>query len=423
MGICKPGFPPNQAKLVLVKHTAPRHIQPLQGVPMSIRLGAAALVLASALAGPFAAAADDSGFKKDVEASIDRTQRWLLAQQQPNGAFIAGDQFALGVTELITNALARDPKKIAGDDERMKKALAFIVKFQQPDGGFYDPAEGLGDYGTSLALMVFKSTGTGDPAVIKKAQEYLFGIQNIDAKDPAHGGIGYGDDKRGDENVVTTQFAVEALRSTGVPANDPHLVEALKFLERCQNLSSHNKMPWAGMDGSSVYSPKESKAGGSFASEEDKKAGDEQAASGKLNGYGSMTYALISSYIALDLKPTDERVAAALGWVRDHYQFDANPGMRPGAERQGLFYYYLMMAKTLDTLGIRQLEMKDGSKVDWRRDLYKAIIDQANAAKVGDDAKGGLMWMNSERRWAENQPTVATGYMLSALKHISHSLE
>jgi squalene-hopene/tetraprenyl-beta-curcumene cyclase len=368
------------------------------------------------------ATAADAPTKESVAAAINRGQAWLLAQQQDNGAFLPGNQFAVAMTAMVVGALAEEPCAIPASDPRIQKAIGYLRSFKQPNGGIYDAQEGLADYGTSLTLIALKATKTDDPELVKGAQEYLFGIQNQDANDSARGGLGYGDEKPGDENLNSTEFAMRALRSSGVSADDPHMKAALEFVQRCQNLSTVNDQKWAGGDGGAVYSPKESKAEGSWASEEDKAAGKTQAESGTLNSYGSMTYALISSYVALDLKPEDPRVAAALAWVKDHYQFDANPGMRTGAERQGLLYYYLLMARTMDKLDYGKFTLKDGKEVDWRTDLFQAIMASAIRNEVGGDKTGGLIWMNSEKRWGESVPHIATTYMVSALKHISNSL-
>jgi hypothetical protein len=361
--------------------------------------------------------------KAEVEALAGKAQEWLLSQQQPNGSFMPGHEFAVGLTGLTVSTLAGPPSGLPASDPHIVKALEFLHSFHQKDGGFYDPSEGLGDYGTSVTILALLATKTGDPKTISAAQNYLFGIQNHDASDPSIGGIGYGDDKPGDENVNTTAFAVKALRESGVPANDPHLQAALAFLQRCQNLSSVNDRPFAKTAtpdniGGAVYSPKESKAGGSNDTPEGEKETGAQAAKGQLNSYGGMTYALISSYLALDLQPSDERVSAALAWVKGHYRFDANPGMRPGSQRDGLFYYYGVMGRTLDLLHLTSFATPDGRTVDWRADLFQAIKSQAVPAKNG----AGLMWLNSSRRWGEQVPHITTTYMLMALKHIESTL-
>jgi len=361
--------------------------------------------------------------KADVEALVVKAQNWLIDQQQPNGAFVPGPKYFLGVTALSVDALCTGPQALPASDPRIAKSIELLLSFQQPDGGVYDPNEGLGNYNTSLTLMALSAAGSGDPARIKKMQDYLFGSQNNTPGAIENGGMGYGSRGKGHEDLSNTSMAVEALRRSGVPASDQRLQKALAFMERCQELSSHNKAPWVGQSGQvpggAVYSPDESKADGSWVQKP-----AEGAAPGtppKLLPYGGMTYQLISSYVALDLKADDPRVAAALTWVKEYYRFDGNPGMQPGKERQGLFYYYMAMAKTFDLLDQGAMQLKDGKQVDWRVDLFKAISSQAQEVKT-KDGKPAVLWINSEKRWAEDVPHLNGGYLLKALKRIAASL-
>ncbi|MCS6970756.1 MAG: terpene cyclase/mutase family protein [Planctomycetota bacterium] len=353
----------------------------------------------------------------EVDALIDKAQNYLLAQQQANGAFATGDRFVLGITALAAEAVASQPRGIPASDARIARALAFINGYRQPDGGIYNPAEGLGNYTTSLALLLWTTTGTGDPAAVKAAQEYLFSIQNRDPASPARGGIGYGSRGAGAEDLSNTSWAIHALRASGVPASDPRMQEALRFLERCQDLSRVNPLPWARDSGGGVYAPDESKAAGSW-NREPPAPGEEPP---RLVPYGSMTYALIASYIALDLKPDDPRVRAAFGWVTANWTFDRNPGMintekRPDADQQGLYYYYRVAARTFDLLKTGPLELRDGRTVDWRSDLFRAI---ATRAKIEGDR---AYWINPQPRWGENMPTLTTAYVLRSLKWLRAAL-
>ncbi len=353
----------------------------------------------------------------EVDALIDKAQKFLLSQAQPNGAFMQGQKFILGISGLAAEALATVPKAIPATDPRMAKTLAFVNGYRQPDGGVYDPAEGLGNYNTSIALMLWTATGGGDAAAITAAQNYVFSLQNTDPKSPSKGGMGYGSKGPGFEDLSNTSWAIAALSASGVPSSDPHMQEAIKFLERCQDLSSVNKLPWARDSGGAVYSPDESKANGSW-NREVPKPGEHPP---KLEPYGGMTYALISSYVILDLKPEDPRVAAALGWVKANWTFDRNPGMansekKPTADQQGLYYYYRVVAKTFEKLHAGPMELKDGSTVDWRRDLFDAISTRAKIE--GDTAQ----WVNDQDRWAEGMPVLTTSYVLRSLKGLRASL-
>lgn len=374
-------------------------------------------------AATFAPAADTPTVpdKAAVEALLTKAQDWLLAQQQPDGAFLPGKQFVVGVTAMSVEALAKPPLAIGKDDPRIAKAITLLrTHFHPQDGGTYALEEGLGNYGTAFTLMALAAAKVDDSAWISGGQQFLFGGQNSTTDSVAQGGIGYGSKGAGHEDLSNTASAVAALKGSGVAASDPHMQQALAFLQRCQNLSSHNKLPWVSNDGGAVYSPEESKADGSWNPKETG-GGGTASADVKLSSYGSMTYALISSYLALDLKPDDPRVAAALAWAKDNYQFDANPGMRSGKEQEGLLYYYAAMAKTFDTLHVTTIELKDGKKVDWRADLFAAINKRAVPAKL-DDGREGIMWINSAKRWGEGLPHLATVYLIKALKSMHASL-
>lgn len=349
--------------------------------------------------------------KAEIADLAGKAQNFLLSTPQASGSLSPGEKYTLGITQLALVGLAMAPG-LPADEPRVKSALKFMHSFKQPDGGVHDPSEGLANYCTALALQVWAATKTGTPAEIKAAQDFLFGMQNTEAGSVNKGGIGYGSRGKGNEDLSNTSYAITALRASGVPASDPRMQEALKFVERCQNLSSVNKLPWVTNDGGGVYAPDESKAGGSW----DKTATAAPAEKPKLLPYGSMTYALISSYMTLDLTKDDPRVQAALAWCRDNYRFDANPGMAKGKEQQGLMYYFTTMAKTFDLIDQGSMQLKDGRTVDWRADLFKSIKDQAKV--TGDKA----MWINSADRWAEGSPHLCTAYMLLALKRIHASV-
>ena len=368
--------------------------------------------------GMAAVSAAETVKKADVTALANKAQSWLLKQQEADGSFLPGDRFKLGITTVVARSLIDNG--MAADDPRIIKASDFIRTFIQPDGGIYNPEEGLANYTTSLGMQVLIGANKISDAEKKAAQNYLLGIQNLDENSPGFGGIGYGQGGKGTEDLSNTSMAIEALVKSGVSPDHPGLKRALEFVTRTQNLSSHNDQPWAGEDGGGVYSPDSSMARGSFrsesgqVSEKDKAEGDTPT---KLNSYGSMTYAMITSYIYLELTPEDPRLKAALGWVSNNYQFAANPGMPTGQEREGLFYYYQAMAKTFDILDKVELTLPDGSKADWRSDLFTALSSRATALGPDD-----VMWINDMPRWAEGIPHLTTAYVLGVLARIGNGL-
>ncbi len=359
--------------------------------------------------------------KAEVKALIDQAQNYLLSTHEPDGSFWRYDMHKAGLSAIVLESVVDAPFGVNTDDERIVKSVAFLKTFQQPDGGIYNPEDGVSNYTTAATVTALSVLGDTDTKLITRARNYLLGLQNTTDDSLSLGGIGYGSKGAGHEDLNNTTFAIEALVKSG-NIDDPAVKERLiTFLQRCQNLSSHNNLPTAGNDGGAFYSPDVSKASSQPSSDADIAADNKQAEAGKLNSYGTMTYNLITSYIYLDLRPGDPRLDAALGWAKQNYRFDTNPGMGPGQERQGHYYYLNMLGKTYDLLGMTTMELPDGSTVDWRADLFNAIKKRA----IADPASNGTAsyWINEADRWHEGTPQLITAYMLKNLKRIYRNLD
>lgn len=330
---------------------------------------------------------------KAAEASMRKAAEWLLAQQQADGTF--GGPAQVGKAGLVLSALLATPgAQELRNDARVRKAITYIVSMQQPDGSINTPGEqGLANYQTSAALSALAAYG--DPAhkdVIEKAKNFLLSLQHKEGLDA--GGFGYNSDKRAD--LSNTQFALEALKAAGLTEDSEAFKNCLAFLQRCQNRSESNDQPWATNDGGAIYYPGSSKAGIIKLSD------------GKViyKSYGSMTYALLRGYVLVGLKPDDPRVQAAQRWIVENYTLEQNPGMEGDQKLQGLLYYYMSMAKALSLLKTTALELPDGTKRWWAKDLAEKLI-------ALQEPEGS--WINTAMRWMENDRILATAYVLSAL--------
>ena len=82
-----------------------------------------------------------------------------------------------------------------------------------------------------------------------------------------------------------------------------------------------------------------------------------------------LSYSGVKSLVYAGRTKDDPRVKAAVGWIRKHYDVKSHPGMGDA----GLYYYYHSFAKTLDVLGIDEIEDAQGVKHDWRRDLTEEL--------------------------------------------------
>lgn len=343
---------------------------------------------------------EKGSLKERINTSITKGMDYLLSQQGQDGVFFVefeGNKIPdAGITALSVVALAGMKNK----DEKIKfavqKGAEYLAALQKPDGGIYLSKEAAPPtYITAVAILVLDTVDREKyKDIIKKAQNYLVGIQGKDKNNKLnYGGIGYGSDETA--NLSTTQFAVEALRKSGYE-DDEAFQRAIAFLSRCQNNSETNDMPYAGNDGGFIYNIHSSKAG-EITLENDQKG---------YKSYGTMTYAGIKSYIYSGVDKNDSRVQNALKWIKNNYTVDANPGMDDG--RMGLFYYFHTMAKTMAALDMDTLEDSAGIKHDWRKDLAEKIMSLQN-----EDGS----WQNEQARWYENIKTLVTAYSVIALEY------
>lgn len=323
--------------------------------------------------------------------------QFLEVTQAEDGSWTSPQ--SVGITGLVTTSLMMSGKSI--DDQFVKKGLDFIVANQQEDGGIHVPASRFKNYETCIAVLALAEAnkdGRYDDA-IKKAENFLRGLQwdegkGLESTDAAYGGGGYDSKQRPD--LSNTQFLIEALKETGVPADDPVMQKALVFVSRSQNLeSSHNQLAFAGKvnDGGFIYTPVN---GG------DSKAGSTE--NGGLKSYGLMTYAGMKSMIYAGLTKDDPRVKAATGWMRKHYTLEENPNLGD----QGLYYFYQTFAKTMAVMGEVEFEDDKGVKHLWKKELAEklASLQQKNGS-----------WNNEADRWYEGDPNLVTAYCLIALHY------
>lgn len=371
--------------------------------------------------------AQDASLKNEVRMAMQKAIGFLKSKQLPTGAW--GDPAvpdtqpaitALGLMSLLADP-ARKPNELS---EEGKKALAYLLSVQQPDGGIYTEKP-LSTYNTSLALTALSLAPLDEKGrqVALKARAYLVSLQGkFDDKahpdksstfdSPYDGGIGY-TSKTAYSDLSNTHFALEALYYSknlfaDVPTTEKDAPKldfeaAIKFVSRCQNLKATNDQPWASDDatnkGGFVYRPGESKA-------DPVKLPDGKEA---LRSYASMSYAGMLSFIYADLKPTDQRLIAVKEWLGKNYSVAENPGMG----QQGLYYYFHTMAKALTLSKMPILTLADGTKVNWCQDLSKELFNR-------QQSDGS--WANENGRWMEKDPVLSTSYAVLALAHLASGL-
>ena len=339
-------------------------------------------------------AGDPQVYQKTVERGIE----FLTNKgQAADGSYSA--QTGIGVTAIAATALLRHGR--SPDDPAVAKSLKFIESNAQPDGGIYGKESFVKNYETCLAIVLLTEANRNGKydKLIKNADKYLKGeqwdeAQGHDKSSFYFGGAGYG--KKARPDLSNTSFLIDALRAAGNGPDDPNVQAALVFVSRCQNLESeHNTTPFAAKnpDGGFYYTP--AAGGESFA---------DKTPEGGLRSYASMTYAGLKSMIYAGLKPDDPRVKAALTWIRKNYRLTDNPGLGD----QGLYYYFHTFAKTLAALGEDEVVDDQGVKHNWRQDLV---------ARLAELQRPDGSWVNTNKRWLEDDPNLVTSYALLALSY------
>jgi squalene-hopene/tetraprenyl-beta-curcumene cyclase len=305
-----------------------------------------------------------------------------------------------GITSIVTVALLRNGVTV--EDPTVVKALNYLAGFRRPDGGIYQEGSLYRNYETCLAILCFvaaNSKGKYDE-VIERANAFVRKIQvgsdgSVARNKDEFGGSGYGKHKRPD--LSNTTFLIEALRAAGASADDEAIQRALVFVSRSQNLESeHNSTKFAPKinDGGFFYTPA---AGGTS------QAGE--TANGGLRSYASMTYAGLKSMIYAGVDRDDQRVKAALSWIRNNYDVSENPGMGSS----GHYYYLHTFSKTLRALEIDEVQSADGQRHNWRGDLISELSRRQ---------KRNGSWFNARNsRWLEGDENLVTGYALLALSY------
>jgi squalene-hopene/tetraprenyl-beta-curcumene cyclase len=334
----------------------------------------------------------------NADSLVDKAAAFLKQRQGEDGSW-SGDRKEPGITALVVTALLRS-KRVTPGEPTVTKALAYLEKFLGPQGGLSEASHST--YSTSIALMAFHEANKDGKYdnVIKGGQKFLAKTQWDESEDKGrdsdfYGGAGYGG-KNSRPDLSNTAFMMEALRETGLPANDPALQKALLFVSRCQNLKSEfNDRPWAAKvdDGGFIYTA--ANGGSSVAGKTD---------NGGLRSYAAMTYAGLKSMIHAGLTPDDPRVKAAYEYIRKHYSVEENPGLG----ETGLYYYYQTFAKAMALVGKPTIVDSDGKSHDWRADLVAALAKR--------QAENGS-WVNKADRFMEGDPNLVTAYGLLALAY------
>ncbi|MFH0880472.1 MAG: prenyltransferase/squalene oxidase repeat-containing protein [Lentisphaerota bacterium] len=365
----------------------------------------AVLGVMTAAAGAQAEALDPA-LAAEAEQSIQKGLQWLLAQQQTDGHWSNPDFPAL--TGLPLWALAQSG---TNQQPAVNKAVQYIMDSVHEDGSIWRQPSveakggGLANYNTAICMVALNRVDRPDlTPIVLMARQYMSKQQHL-GDDIYKGGMGY-DPATGRPyaDLSNSYMAYEAMRLTenvedlrkhGDPKANLDWDAAAQFIESVQNGKDTNDPE---NSGGFAYKPDGSQAG----------ASTNAAGEIRFRSYGSMTYAGLLSFIYADVNKDDPRVASAMDWATRHWTLEENPGMG----KQGLYYFYNVLAKALAVYGQTALTFPDGSKRDWRSDLIKKLL----ALQKTDEKTGLAYWANDEGRWWESDPVLVTSYSILALQ-------
>lgn len=301
--------------------------------------------------------------------------RWLLDQQSPDGGWHSRTYGLLRSGQSLTGFVMASLGERGVPASAWQRGLHFLATHTNEDGavGMTNPTlPDYPNYASALALQVNRSART---------LNYLLSRQFSEAdgwreSDPAFGAWGMGGDRRtppdaGHVDLSMTRHVLEALASSGIQPSNPAMQRARIFLSRCQNEDGGFRFSTVVLDANKA---------------------------GESTSYGTATADGVISLLAAGADHA--RVQAAKAWLLRHHRPDAAPGFSGeayGRWPQGLrFYYAAASAQAFRLLGLpRDRDQDRLLRAERRRD-------------------GG--WANPEPLVKEDDPLIATGFALSALR-------
>ena len=338
--------------------------------------------------GAQAAETMDPGLRSAAKTGIDHSLQYLRQHQAEDGSF----SDSVGITGLVLRGFVQShgtPQP--GDAALVDRAVAFMLKHEQPDGAISESKENR-TYNTALAigaLAAIKNDKYG--TAIAKGRAFLQGQQfdegeGYTAKHRYYGGIGYGDD--GVFPDMANQFiALDALRAASLNPKDPTWKKALIFISRAQNRSESNDQKFAANDGGFIYMP-----------------GANVAPFAGTESYGGITAAGLMSLLFAGADRSDPRVVDAYNWIKKNYTLDTNPGT---GVKDGIFYYYYAFAQAMSAMGEADVIDGKSQKHNWRNDLVNKLL----ALQSPDGS-----WVNKDSpRWMQGNPALVSGWTINAL--------
>ena len=318
---------------------------------------------------------------------MTRGAAFLVARQEADGA-VRSPTYAAFRDGYALTGLAAMALGMAGERAAFARASDFLTTLVDEEGALRDVA--YPTYAAALAVLVF--TLSSDPRhhevrerLIGELRKRQLGPENgWTERDASFGGWGYYprvpkrpegpiQDDMLSSNLSVTLLVVGALAVAGVPPDDPALVRARGFVERCQNV-----------DGGFFFSP---------AVPDANKAG--AVSEGLFRSYGSMTADGVRAL--RQLRGFHGRIQPAEAWLAGHFDPARNPGEFAQEVRRASSYYYWAWTAA---------HAMRGNGGPWAVELATHLMAQQR-----EDGS----WKNGATEMREDDPVVATSLAMAAL--------
>jgi squalene-hopene/tetraprenyl-beta-curcumene cyclase len=354
--------------------------------------------------------------RSEGEAMLGEACRFLWDQQESDGGWHSGTHGFLrggqAWTPYVLHALLEAPDEpCEKPPQRVQDALDFIRRHTNADGvlGLADPdILEYPNYATAYAVRVLVRAGEpADRALIDKMTAYLVAqqfveVRGVEADDWAYGGWGFGEQglppgSVGHVDLSHTRRVLQALREAGYEHAETY-PKANIFLRLLQKNTDRMGADTSHFDGGFFASPVVADVN---------KAGRVPGASAErpvFRSYATTTSDGILALLAAGIPPNDERVQAAMDWLRQHPGW-AYPGGIPQDDpaqwhRVLVFYHLAVRAETYAAV------QEPGS---WREEIVLLL-----AEKQRDDGSFSNPYGAPNK---EDDPMLATALAVQALSY------
>lgn len=334
-----------------------------------------------------------------IDLALHRGGVFLASRQSDDGAFRSRTYAALKDGWSLTPLAALTLRMVPQDElitGAYRRAVDFVGMIVVGDAVRTAPEVSYPLYAYAIGALVLGAPDNrrhraAHGALIAALREYQLGEANgWRAAEASYGGWGYArqipkrpdgaviDDDLLTANLSASVLAIGALALGGVAPDDPALIAARGFVERCQN-----------RDGGFFFSP---------ALPDANKAGP--VAGGGYRSYGSMSADGLRALLRLGVARDDPRVVAAVAYLERTFDAARNPGEFPEVaeiRRESSYYYWVWSVAH----AMRHLE-----NPRWA----EALVDELVRRQQLDGS-----WRNPASEMREDDPVIATSFALAAL--------